>query len=107
MNDLKIETFRASGPGGQHVNKTDSAVRITHLPSGLVTESQKERSQHVNKETCIELLASKLERIEEKKRRQAKADAYQELDTITWGNQIRNYVFAPYQSIKDSRTGVE
>jgi len=106
-NDLKVETMRSSGPGGQHANTTDSKVRITHIPSGIVVESQRTRSQIENKAICLELICSKLEERKEEGRRKAKQSEYESLEASTWGSQIRNYVFAPYQSIKDTRTKVE
>lgn len=103
--DLKIDTYRSSGAGGQHVNTTDSAVRITHLPTGVVAACQNQRSQLQNRETAMKMLQSKLYEIEERKRRMKK-DAI-EKDDISWGNQIRNYVLHPYKLIKDTRTGHE
>ena len=105
--DLKIDTYRSSGAGGQHVNVTDSAVRITHLPTGIVVQCQNERSQHRNKATCLKILRSKLYEFEmEKKRKEldAQEDAKPE---IGWGNQIRSYTLQPYQLVKDHRTKQE
>ncbi len=105
--DLRIDTYRSSGAGGQHVNKTDSAVRLTHLPSGLVVAVQNERSQHQNKAKALQILAAKLAE-------RARAQRQAELESLggertdnAWGNQIRSYVLAPYQLVKDLRTGVE
>jgi len=106
-NDLKVDTMRSSGPGGQNVNTTDSKVRITHIPSGIVVESQETPSQIRNKSICMELLCSKLEERKEEARKRAKQEEYDSLELFTWGSQIRNYVFAPYQSVKDLRTKVE
>jgi peptide chain release factor 2 len=103
--DLKIDTFRSSGAGGQHVNTTDSAVRITHMPTGVVAGCQNQRSQLQNRETAMKMLQSKLYEIEDRKRRQKKDSI--EKDDISWGNQIRNYVLHPYKLIKDTRTGYE
>lgn len=106
-SDLKIDTYRASGAGGQHVNVTDSAVRITHLPSGVTVSCQKERSQVQNKEMCLKMLRAKLYQMEKEKREQKIASIGGEKKEIAWGSQIRNYVFQPYTLVKDARTGYE
>ncbi len=105
--DLKIETFRASGAGGQYVNKTDTAVRITHIPTGIVVSCQQERSQFQNKRKALELLRAKLYQLEQEKLMEKKKQYEGEKTDIGWGHQIRSYVFHPYKMIKDLRTGYE
>lgn len=105
--DIKVDTFRASGAGGQHVNKTDSAVRMTHIPTGLVVSSQSERSQIQNRETCMKMLKSKLYEKEVLEREQKLSEIGGEKKKIEWGSQIRNYIFQPYQLVKDTRTKYE
>lgn len=106
-DDIRIDTYRSSGAGGQHVNKTDSAVRITHMPSGIVVSCQNQRSQVQNKETCFKMLRSKLYEIEVTERENALKAMGGEKKEIAWGSQIRNYVFQPYTLVKDTRTKVE
>ncbi|SFP11320.1 peptide chain release factor 2 [Qipengyuania nanhaisediminis] len=104
--DLKIDTYRASGAGGQHVNTTDSAVRITHQPTGIVVASQNDRSQHKNRATAMNMLKARLFEREMAEREAAASGEYQEKSDIGWGHQIRSYVLQPYQMVKDLRTGV-
>ena len=105
--DLKVDTYRASGAGGQHVNKTESAVRITHLPTGVVVASQLERSQFQNRDTAMRMLRSKLVEIQEQQHAEKISDIKGVQMKIEWGSQIRSYVFMPYQLVKDNRTGHE
>ncbi|KAI9327783.1 hypothetical protein BDR26DRAFT_874950 [Obelidium mucronatum] len=106
-NDLKFEAMRSQGAGGQHVNKTESAVRITHIPSGIVVQCQIERSQHQNKATAMQMLRARLQQRHNMAQAQLKSDAYTSLPENAWGSQIRSYVIQPYQMIKDLRTGYE
>ncbi|MBN1625839.1 MAG: peptide chain release factor 2 [Deltaproteobacteria bacterium] len=105
--DLRIDTFRASGPGGQHVNKTSSAIRITHLPTNIVVQCQNEKSQHRNKDTAMKVLKARLYEIERNKLDQKKQEIHQKQKEIAWGSQIRSYVFNPYRLVKDHRTNEE
>jgi peptide chain release factor 2 len=106
-SDLKIDTYRSGGAGGQHVNTTDSAVRITHLPTGIVVTCQNERSQIMNKEVAMKILISKLTKIAEEAQKENLNEIKGDQSMATWGSQIRNYVFQPYTMVKDTRTGAE
>lgn len=105
--DIKVDTFRAGGAGGQHINKTDSAVRMTHMPTGIVVQCQSERSQIQNREQCMRLLRAKLFELEQRKQDEKRAEIGGEYQAIEWGSQIRSYVFHPYSLVKDHRTGAE
>ncbi len=106
-SDLKVDTYRASGAGGQHVNKTDSAIRITHLPTGIIVACQTDRSQHRNRANAMEMLRARMYEAELRKREAVTAAQEDAKTDIGWGHQIRNYVLAPYQLVKDLRTSVE
>ena len=105
--DLRIDTYRSSGAGGQHINKTSSAIRITHLPTGIVVQCQNERSQHMNKDKAMQMLKSKLYMLKQEANAEKLSDIRGEVTEIGWGNQIRSYVFQPYTMVKDHRTSVE
>lgn len=107
MADVRVDTYRASGAGGQHINKTDSAVRMTHIPTGVVVQCQSERSQIQNREVCMKLLRAKLFEIERQKQAQVLNELGGEYHAIEWGSQIRSYVFHPYNLVKDHRTNAE
>lgn len=105
--DIRVDTYRSSGAGGQHVNKTDSAIRITHLPTNIVVTCQNERSQHQNREVAMKILMSKLIDLAEQQHKEDLAEIKGDFSQITWGSQIRSYVFQPYTMVKDHRTGAE
>jgi peptide chain release factor 2 len=106
-SDLRVDTYRASGKGGQHVNKTDSAVRLTHNPTGIVVACQAERSQHKNYDTAMRMLKARLWALEQEKREQERASLQGEKKSIEWGSQIRSYVLHPYRQVNDHRTGLK
>ena len=106
-DDLRIDTYRSSGAGGQHINKTSSAIRITHLPTGIVVQCQNERSQFQNKDKAMQMLKAKLYLLKQQENAEKAAGIRGEVTEIGWGNQIRSYVMQPYTMVKDHRTGVE
>ena len=106
-DDLRIDTYRSSGAGGQHINKTSSAIRITHIPTGIVVQCQNERSQFQNKDKAMQMLKAKLYLLKQQENAEKAADIRGEVTEIGWGNQIRSYVMQPYTMVKDHRTGVE
>jgi len=105
--DLRVDTYRASGAGGQHVNKTDSAIRITHLPTGIVVQCQNERSQHKNRATAMKLLRARLYELKLREQEEKMGEFHKDKRAIEWGSQIRSYVLQPYRLVKDHRTGIE
>ena len=107
MEEVRVDTYRSTGAGGQHVNKTDSAVRMTHLPSGIVVSCQNQRSQVQNRDMCMKMLRSRLLELRERENEEKMADIKGEMKKIEWGSQIRSYVFQPYTMVKDHRTGYE
>ena len=106
-DDIRVDTYRSSGAGGQHINKTSSAIRITHLPTGIVVQCQNERSQHMNKDKAMQMLKAKLYLLKQQENAEKAAGIRGEVTEIGWGNQIRSYVMQPYTMVKDHRTGVE
>ncbi len=107
MKDVRVDTYHSSGAGGQNVNKTSSAVRMTHFPTGIVVACQTERDQVQNRATCLRMLKAKLLELREREKEQQMADIKGEMKKIEWGSQIRSYVFQPYTMVKDHRTGFE